>query len=635
MRLLPLVIVAFLISSCAEAQVKVQDFTEDTAPGASDFAYSTKYISPSYSPRKAKWSNVVKLSGWQKSGTTISTVTAGDNVTTTGTITGGYIVGDGSGLTNVAGASTTPGGTGTQVQYRGGSSTLSGLSGSSVSGSTLTVGTLVGTSDVKVNSLSVCLSDGTHCPSAGSESDPVVKALTGIIKSNGSAISAVTAPSGTIVGTSDSQTLTNKTLTTPIISSISNTGTITLPTSTDTLVGKATTDTLTNKTLTSPTISAPTITGAITATSATSFNIPNSAAPTLSVFGDLAGDNNIWASGRGAPLFFDGTANTVLVGTLASDTPTNGQVPTWNTGGTITWETPSGGGGSITAADTLVIYSDGANNPVGDSDFTWNKTTNVLTVGSLTTATTNTPKVEYFPTQTSDTHYVTGVSGDGGNDDDDAWVISKGSVLGTGNVLSIASTGAITIPGALTVTGHSTLEGVTSSGATGTGSIVFGTSPTITTPKIITSLNDTNGNSLIKVTATSSAVNQITVANAASGSGPTISTTGSGTDIDLNLSPKGAGNVVITGSGALNINTTSNAFSLGADGSTYFATDGDTNGNLTIGVGDGDRITVTNAGEVAIGSISSDGTGKIVCIKSDGKLGTCSGAYSSGVCTCG
>jgi hypothetical protein len=50
------------------------------------------------------------------------------------------------------------------------------------------------------------------------------------------------------------QTLTNKTLTAPIISSISNTGTITLPTSTDTLVGRATTDTLTNKTLTSPLI---------------------------------------------------------------------------------------------------------------------------------------------------------------------------------------------------------------------------------------------------------------------------------------------------------------------------------------------------------------------------------------------
>jgi len=45
-----------------------------------------------------------------------------------------------------------------------------------------------------------------------------------------------------------SQTLTNKTLTTPIISSISNTGTLTLPTSTDTLMGRATTDTITNKT---------------------------------------------------------------------------------------------------------------------------------------------------------------------------------------------------------------------------------------------------------------------------------------------------------------------------------------------------------------------------------------------------
>lgn len=45
-------------------------------------------------------------------------------------------------------------------------------------------------------------------------------------------------------------TLTNKTLTTPIIATISNSGTITIPTGTDTLVGKATTDTLTNKRIT-------------------------------------------------------------------------------------------------------------------------------------------------------------------------------------------------------------------------------------------------------------------------------------------------------------------------------------------------------------------------------------------------
>lgn len=53
---------------------------------------------------------------------------------------------------------------------------------------------------------------------------------------------------GGVVTETGTQTLTNKTLTAPKISSISNTGTLTLPTSTDTLVGKATTDTLTNKT---------------------------------------------------------------------------------------------------------------------------------------------------------------------------------------------------------------------------------------------------------------------------------------------------------------------------------------------------------------------------------------------------
>ena len=61
-------------------------------------------------------------------------------------------------------------------------------------------------------------------------------------------------PSGTIVGTSDSQTLTNKTLTSPVISTISNTGTLTLPTSTGTValtsditVTASSSNTLTNK----------------------------------------------------------------------------------------------------------------------------------------------------------------------------------------------------------------------------------------------------------------------------------------------------------------------------------------------------------------------------------------------------
>ena len=96
-----------------------------------------------------------------------------------------------------------------------------------------------------------------------------------------SAVLGKSVPSGTIVGTSDSQTLTNKTLTSPVISTISNTGTITLPTSTTTLVGTNTTDTLTNKTLTSPVISTISNTGTLTLPTSTDTLVGRATTDTL------------------------------------------------------------------------------------------------------------------------------------------------------------------------------------------------------------------------------------------------------------------------------------------------------------------------------------------------------------------
>lgn len=47
------------------------------------------------------------------------------------------------------------------------------------------------------------------------------------------------------------------------------------------------------------------------------------------------------------------------------------------------------------------------------------------------------------------------------------------------------------------------------------------------------------------------------------------------------------------------------------------------------------RVTISSAGEVTVYSISSDGTGKAVCILSTGALGTCTDAVGAGgTCTC-
>jgi len=102
-------------------------------------------------------------------------------------------------------------------------------------------------------------------------------------------------------------------------------------------------------------------------------------------------------------------------------------------------------------------------------------------------------------------------------------------------ISSISNSGTMTVP-----TGGGTLATI---GGTQTFTNKTLTSPIINTAKIGTSLNDVNGNELIKVTATGSAVNELTIANGASQTGPTLSATGSHTDLNIIMTPKGTGSV--------------------------------------------------------------------------------------------
>jgi hypothetical protein len=106
------------------------------------------------------------------------------------------------------------------------------------------------------------------------------------------------------------------------------------------------------------------------------------------------------------------------------------------------------------------------------------------------------------------------------------------------NSSDITGTGNINITGTITAT---TINGTI-------GNVVEDT-----TPQLGGQL-DVNGNAigngteeLIKFTETASAVNELTVTNSATGNAPEISATGDDTNIDLKLTPKGSGNVVLDG----------------------------------------------------------------------------------------
>jgi hypothetical protein len=115
--------------------------------------------------------------------------------------------------------------------------------------------------------------------------------------------------------------------------------------------------------------------------------------------------------------------------------------------------------------------------------------------------------------------------------------------------------------------------------------------------KLVGDVIDTNGNELLKLTATASAVNELTLANAATGGAPALSATGGDTNIGIALTPKGTGGVV---------------FPSGAVGTPAITTTGDLNTGIffpaadTIAFAEGgaEAMRIDSSGNVGIGTSS-------------------------------
>jgi hypothetical protein len=122
---------------------------------------------------------------------------------------------------------------------------------------------------------------------------------------------------------------------------------------------------------------------------------------------------------------------------------------------------------------------------------------------------------------------------------------------GTGSTLSLTGT-LIVANGGTGITSFGTgVATALGQNVTGTGGIVLATSPTITTPRIA-QINDLNGNEALSLPAATTAVNYIVLSNSATTNATIISTDGSDTNIQLDITSKGTGVLTLGNFGTSN-----------------------------------------------------------------------------------
>ena len=162
------------------------------------------------------------------------------------------------------------------------------------------------------------------------------------------------------------------------------------------------------------------------------------------------------------------------------------------------------------------------------------------------------------------------------------------------------------------------------------------TNKTFTAPKYADGgfVADANGNENLVWGTTGSAVNEFKIANAATGAGPTLTSQGGDDNVDINITPKGTGNVVLAGdtvavgdSGAAATLTSNGAGTLtvttgGATDLVLSTNSGSSSGTVTITDGANGNIAIApnGSGAVVLDGLSwptADGTADYV-LKTDG-----------------